>query len=83
MTAQIVRATPIQLIRQQEKEVSAKETDWRKAKEIADYLGVSLPTVSRWTNQAIDPLPSRRLRGVLQYDFEKVKEWEKRNTEER
>ena len=83
MTAQIVRATPIQLIRQQEKEVSAKETDWRKAKEIADYLGVSLPTVSRWTNQVIDPLPSRRLRGVLQYDFEKVKEWEKRNTKER
>lgn len=83
MTAQIIRATPIHLVKKQtEKEnSSSKETEWKKAKEVAEYLGVSLPTISRWTNQTIDPLPSRRLRGVLQYDLQQVKEWEARNSE--
>lgn len=57
-----------------------KERDWKKAKDIAEYFGVSVATISKWTNSTNDPLPSRRVRGVLQYDFELVKEWEERNT---
>ena len=53
-----------------------KERVWKKAKDIAEYFGVSLATISKWTNSKNDPLPSRRVRGILQYDFELVKEWE-------
>ncbi|EME8254631.1 helix-turn-helix domain-containing protein [Enterococcus faecium] len=57
-----------------------KERVWKKAKDIAEYFGISVATISKWTNSNNDPLPSRRVRGVLQYDFELVKEWEERNT---
>ena len=57
-----------------------KERVWKKAKDIAEYFGVSLATISKWTNSKNDPLPSRRVRGVLQYDFELVKECEAMRT---
>ena len=59
---------------------SQKKEYRKKAKDIAEYFGVSVATISKWTNSNNDPLPSRRVRGVLQYDFELVKEWEERNT---
>ena len=81
MGVQISKAKPIQIIKTQaEPKRKQNKGDWKKAKFVASYLGVSLATVSRWTNQKDDPLPSRRLRGVLQYDFEEVKEWETRNS---
>lgn len=81
MGVQVSKAKPIQmLMAQAEPKKSEKKVNWKKAKFIADYLGVSLATVSRWTNRLYDPLPSRRLSGVLQYDFEKIKEWEERNS---
>ncbi|MFS0933283.1 helix-turn-helix domain-containing protein [Enterococcus entomosocium] len=81
MGVQISKAKPIQIIKTQaESKKKQNKVDWKKAKFVASYLGVSLATVSRWTNQKDDPLPSRRLRGVLQYDFEEVKEWETRNS---
>lgn len=81
MGVQISKAKPIQIIKTQaESKKKQNKVDWKKAKFVSSYLGVSLATVSRWTNQKDDPLPSRRLRGVLQYDFEEVKEWETRNS---
>lgn len=80
MPLQISTAKPIQVKPFEVVKPKAKESDWRKAKEIADYLCVSLATVSKWTTREFDPLPHRRLAGVLQYDFEKVKEWEVRNS---
>ncbi|WP_313627557.1 DNA-binding protein [Enterococcus italicus] len=55
------------------------EVEWKKAKEIADYLGISRPTLSKLTHRDVDPIPFSKLSGILQYDFQKVKEWEKRN----
>lgn len=49
-------------------------------KEVAKYFGVSVSTVSRWGNEAVDPLPTRRTRGVLTYDWQEVLDWEERNT---
>lgn len=81
MGVQVSKAKPIQMLKAQpEPKRNKNKIDWKKAKFVASYLGVSLATVSRWTNQKDDPLPSRRLRGVLQYDFEEVKEWETRNS---
>ncbi|MDB1690077.1 helix-turn-helix domain-containing protein [Enterococcus casseliflavus] len=82
MGVQISKAKPIQIINTQG-EPKSKQTkvDWKKAKFVASYLGVSLATVSRWTNQKDDPLPSRRLRGVLQYDLDEVKKWEIKNSQ--
>lgn len=55
------------------------EVEWRKAKEIADYLGISRPTLSKLTHRDVDPIPFSKLSGILQYDLQKVKEWEERN----
>lgn len=49
-------------------------------KEVAKYFGVSVSTVSRWGKEAVDPLPTRRTRGILAYDWQEVLEWEERNT---
>ena len=82
MGIQVSYAKPISPLRAMESKPAKKEQgiEWKRAKEIAEYLHVSIPTVSKWTSRANDPLPHRRLAGVLQYDFEKVKEWEERNT---
>lgn len=78
---QVSKAKPIQMLKAQpEPKRNKNKIDWKKAKFVAEYFGVSLSTVSIWTNRLEDPLPSRRLSGVLQYDFEKIKEWEERNS---
>lgn len=78
MPVQISTAKPIKSLELVKKE-KHKKTDWKKAKEVAEYFDVSLPTISRWTNREDDPLPCRWLSGILRYDFNKVKEWEERN----
>lgn len=61
--------------------VETNEVKWLSQKEVAKYLGVSNAWVSVHTNQPIDPIPHRRLSGMLQYDPKKVEEWERRNSE--
>lgn len=62
-----------------ERKKDVKEVEWKKAKEIAEYLGISRPTLSKLTNRDVDPIPFSKLSGILQYDLQKVKEWEDRN----
>lgn len=51
-----------------------------KQKDVAEYFGVSVPTISRWGKEPNDPLPTRHIRGALVYDWQEVLEWEERNT---
>ena len=59
--------------------IRRKTIEWKTSREIAAYLKVSRSTVHKWSNRLIDPIPHRKLSGVIQYDFSKVVEWEKRN----
>ena len=84
MGVQISKAQPIsrlELLSRKQPEAKVA-IEWVRAKDVAKQLGVSLPTVSKLTNRKVDPIPHRRLSGILQYDLEKVKEWEERNTTE-
>lgn len=62
-----------------ERKKEVVEVEWKKAKEVADYLGISRPTLSKLTHRDVDPIPFSKLSGILQYDLQKVKEWEERN----
>lgn len=62
------------------KEEAKKRTKWLTQKEAADYLGISVPTISNKSRREIDPIPYRKLDGKVQYPFDLLQEWEKRNT---
>ncbi|EHP6529268.1 helix-turn-helix domain-containing protein [Listeria monocytogenes] len=56
-----------------------KET--MSAQEVADYLGVSRPTIYRWANYA--KLPSRQINGrVRLFNRSQVDEWVREKEEE-
>ena len=45
------------------REKKITEVEWKKAKEIADYLGISRPTLSKLTHRKVDPIPFQNLVG--------------------
>lgn len=57
-----------------------KPKKWLTQKEAAEYLGLSISTVSNKSRRDNDPIPYRKLDGKVQYDFKLLQQWEERNS---
>lgn len=49
-------------------------TEWLSAKQLAEYIGVSVKTVYDWNYKEIGP-PRYKVRGVLKYKRHEVDAW--------
>lgn len=60
-----------------------ESTRWdRTAEDVAEQYGVSRRTVYNWMNRGADPLPHRRIGGVLRFNPEETDAWARRRTEQ-
>lgn len=63
-----------------EKEKTVKATNWLTAKEVSEITGLSVSSVSRYTNREQDPISRRRFGRKVQYNSEMLNQWIERNS---